>query len=140
MNKEVFSTVIENLKSDEGFAGSPYKDTRGFLTIGYGTKLPLSPKEAQLLLEYRLKRSIIELTLKEPAVEEQPNEIKEVLYNMVYQLGVSKLLEFENMFTALRNKDYKTMAKEMKNSLWYKQTPNRAQRLIDKVLEFLKGK
>ena len=37
------------------------------------------------------------------------------------------------MIAAVENEDYPEMAEQMEDSRWYKQTTNRAQRLIDRV-------
>ena len=125
--------LIESIVSNEGFKGMPYKDSKGYLTIGYGTKLPLTKEEAEMLLKHRLGSSIYELQLNKPFVTELPNNIQEVLYEMVYQLGVKGLLSFKKMWKAIENRDWNGMIKEMRDSKWYRETPNRVERLIDKV-------
>jgi GH24 family phage-related lysozyme (muramidase) len=40
-----FSDLISEIKKDEGFRAKPYKCSEGFLTIGYGSKLPLNNTE-----------------------------------------------------------------------------------------------
>ena len=52
-----------------------------------------------------------------------------ILYNMVYQMGVKGVLNFKNMIKALEAKDYKRAGDEMLDSKWAKQTPARANRL-----------
>ena len=37
------------------------------------------------------------------------------------------------MIAAVENLDWANMSNEMEDSNWYRQTPNRAQRLIDRV-------
>ena len=64
----------------------------------------------------------------------QPEEIQRVLANMSFQLGKPTLSKFKNMIAAVNNHDYQEMANQMEDSRWYKQTTNRAQRLIDRVL------
>jgi hypothetical protein len=39
------------------------------------------------------------------------------------------------MFAALEKNDFKKAADEMQNSLWFSQTPKRAQRLIERMLK-----
>ena len=63
-----------------------------------------------------------------------PEEIQRVLANMSFQLGRPTLSKFKNMIAAVNNNDYQEMANQMEDSRWYRQTPNRAQRLIDRVL------
>ncbi len=124
--------VIESLKQEEGFEGMPYEDTRGYPTIGYGTKLPITEKEAELLLKHRLDEKILELSDKEPFFLELPAKAQEVIANMAYQMGVDGVLEFKKMWAALKNKDYQKAADEMLDSKWAReQTPNRAKRLAE---------
>lgn len=120
--------LIDAIKQEEGFKGIVYKCTEGFDTIGYGTRLPLSEKEAEMILEYRLNilkgnlsRSLYMLDIDKKAWD--------ILYNMVYQMGVKGVLNFKNMIKALEAKDYKRAGDEMLDSKWAKQTPARANRL-----------
>ena len=124
-------SVVEELKKDEGFKGMPYDDTLGFPTIGYGTKLPITKEEAEILLRYRLNRKVDELSKEEPLFLELPQKAQEVIIKMSYQLGVGGVLKFKKMWAALRNRDFKKAAEEMLDSRWKEQTPNRAKRLAD---------
>jgi lysozyme len=52
---------------------------------------------------------------------------------MCFQLGRPRLSKFKNMIAAVEDHDWAKMADEMEDSTWFKQTPERAQRLIDRV-------
>jgi hypothetical protein len=52
---------------------------------------------------------------------------------MCFQLGRPRLSKFKNMLAAVEDLDWARMADEMEDSNWYKQTPNRADRLITRV-------
>lgn len=127
-------SIIEDLKAEEGFGnkGNVYKCTEGFDTIGYGTKLPINEEEATLLLEYRLNKTRANL-LSSLYNYDLPNEVWDILLNMSYQLGVGGVLKFKKMLEALKNKDYVEASKQGMDSLWAKQTPNRAKRLMDRL-------
>ena len=127
-------SIIEDLKAEEGFGnkGNVYKCTEGFDTIGYGTKLPINEEEATLLLEYRLNKTRANL-LSSLYNYNLPNEVWDILLNMSYQLGVGGVLKFKKMLEALKNKDYVEASKQGMDSLWAKQTPNRAKRLMDRL-------
>lgn len=125
--------LIEDIMKNEGFVGTVYKDTLGFDTIGYGTKLPLSKEEAALILEYRLKAKIKELETKEPFVNKLPIEKQEILAEMCYQMGVSGVLKFKKMWVALKEFDYEESSIQMMDSTWAIQTPNRAIKLSQKM-------
>ena len=125
-------SLIEDIKFEEGFSGLVYEDTEGYDTIGYGTKLPLSKDEAELLLNYRLDKSKSNLKAVLYKLEIK-DEAWEILFNMAYQLGVPRLLGFKRMIKALENQDYLEASEEMRDSLWYQQTRNRAKRLIKRM-------
>ena len=137
-----FAGVIEDLKRDEGWRATVYQDHLGFWTIGYGflvderkdAGLPLSIGEAWL--EYALSKRWNDLTLQEPWINEQPQEVQRALANMCYQLGVAGLRKFRRMLSALQDGDRERAATEALDSKWAKQTPSRAHR----VAGLLKGK
>ena len=129
----MYNELIEDIKLNEGFRGEPYNDTEGFPTIGYGTKLPITKEEAQLLLEYRLNQVIDELTerkLKDLSLKE---EAVFVLYDMAYNMGVPKLMQFKKMWEALEVQDYSKASAEMMDSKWYVQVKSRAEKLVEKM-------
>jgi len=122
--------LLEEIKKEEGFMGIAYNDHLGFPTIGYGTKLPLEEEEAEMLLKHRLVKMQKELHSRLEGLD-VPQEVWEILYHMSYQLGVSGLLRFKKMFKALQGKDFKQASLEMLDSLWARQTPNRAKRMSE---------
>ena len=133
--QEALQEVVNDIKLDEGFVGTEYKDHLGFPTIGYGTKLPLTEEEAELLLRHRLHKMVKELLRHKPFVEELPLDAKLIILNMAYQLGVPRLLGFRKMWSALESKDFEEAAKEMRDSLWNRQTPNRSNKLASIMKE-----
>jgi lysozyme len=56
---------------------------------------------------------------------------KEVLIEMIFQLGIGNVNKFKGMTKALKEKDYKTAGDEMIASKWYAQTKERCQTLAD---------
>lgn len=124
--------LIADIKSEEGFSGVCYTDTEGFETIGYGTKTPITKEEAELLLRNRLKDTVNKVNVSYSHLD-ITDEAWDILYNMAYQLGVNGLGKFKKMLDALYNNDYIEASKEGRDSLWYRQTPNRAERLMDRM-------
>ena len=53
----VVDQLVDTVKQEEGFRSKPYRDSRGFLTIGYGTNLSIgiTPVEGEILLRERLE-------------------------------------------------------------------------------------
>ena len=118
---------------DEGFEPLPYTDTQGYPTIGYGTKLPIDETEAHLLLEKRLHDTLMEIEKRVDFFADLPEDVQSILLNMGYNLGVPKLMKFKRMWAALEKRDYKEAAKEMRDSLWYRQVGDRAERLAQRM-------
>ena len=54
---------------------------------------------------------------------------------MCYQLGVSGVSKFKKTLEYLENNEFKMASREMLDSLWARQTPNRAKKLS----EIIKG-
>lgn len=127
-------SLIEDIKKEEGYRGYQYDDHLGNPTIGYGSLLPLSEEEAELILNFRLNRFIsnVKSSLYDLEIKD---EAWDILFHMAYQMGVGGLLKFKKMIKALRDQDYKTASIEMLDSRWAKQTPNRAARLSNKMRE-----
>ncbi len=57
----------------------------------------------------------------------------DILIAMAYQLGISGLKGFKKMLSAFRAGDYALASREMLNSRWAKQTPNRAKRASEVI-------
>ena len=54
---------------------------------------------------------------------------------MCYQLGVTGVSKFKKTLAYLENFEYRMASKEMLDSRWARQTPNRAKRLSDIIGE-----
>lgn len=127
-------SLIEDIKQEEGFSGTVYRCTEGFDTVGYGSRMPITKEEAELILNHRLNQTKAQLTsyLYDLDIKQ---EAWDILFNMAYQLGVNGVLKFKKMIEALRDKDYKEASKQGLDSLWAKQTPQRANRLMKRMSE-----
>ena len=51
-----------------------------------------------------------------------------------FQLGGPRLRKFKKMIAAINDSNWDEAAAQMEDSRWYKQTTNRATRLIDRVI------
>ena len=129
--------AIEQLKIDEGFKGVPYLCTANKVTIGYGRNLsdnPLTEKEAEYLLLSDLTK--VEAEANMIAYFSELNETRQaVIINMIYNLGITRLLKFKKMHKAIVNGKFNTAATEMLDSKWARQVGNRANRLAKQMRE-----
>ena len=69
--------------------------------------------------------------------EELPQEMQHILVNMAFQMGQSGLSKFRNMNAAVSEQNWQRVAAEMMDSRWARQTPNRAERLQQRVLNLV---
>ena len=70
-----------------------------------------------------------------PDFDSHPHHVKSILHDLIYNLGKKGLSKFKKFNAAINNKDYKGSAPELKNSLYYKQTGNRAKTHVQTLLD-----
>lgn len=65
-----------------------------------------------------------------------PENVRVIILNMAFNMGTSRFNPaiWPNFFRAVKNRDFKRAAAEMKNSRWYVQTKSRAKRLYYAML------
>ena len=134
------SRLLESVKKHEGYRNRVYLDSLGKRTVGYGhlcvedhweDNREYTVPELERVLEADLNNAIQgaeELCGDCPDLRDQAREI---IVEMVFQLGKTGVSKFRNMWKALKVPDYPTAAKEMLDSRWAKQTPNRAKEMSD---------
>jgi lysozyme len=126
----------DSIKKHEGYVGIVYKDSLGIDTIGYGfaiKDLELDKDICDIILERKLKDLESRVKLKFGWYPFMPKEIQDVVMEMCYQLGVTGFSKFVKTITYLKDKDFKNASIEMLDSLWAKQTPNRAKEMSEIV-------
>ena len=128
--------LIEKIKKHEGFVEHVYDDSLGIPTIGYGfaiKDLTLDEDIAEEILIRKLEKLKRNATARFKWLEDMPVEVQEVILNMCYQLGVTGTSKFRKAISALQEGDWEEAANEMLDSLWARQTPNRAKELSDTI-------
>jgi len=116
------------IKYHEGFRQKPYIDTVGKITIGFGRNLQdngISKEEADFMFKNDLNRCVNLLSGHQWYVI-QPQNVKDALLNMCFNLGIGGLLKFKKMIKALEEKNYTQAAIEALNSKWASQVGQRA--------------
>ena len=58
-----------------------------------------------------------------------------ILCNMMYNLGYTRLSKFSKLKAAVNKGDWEKASIEMTDSKWYRQVPNRAERLVQRMKE-----
>ena len=130
-------SLIDSIKKHEGFSPVVYKCTAGYDTIGYGKRIKyLKVTEEQSLewLEEDLEHLHYVLADKYDWFLPAEEEVKDIVMEMAYQLGVSAFSKFKKTIRLIKVKDYKAASIEMLDSKWARDdTPNRAKELSDRM-------
>ena len=134
--------LLQNIKEGEGWRSKPYRDTKGKLTIGFGTLLEdgISKEEGEFLLMHRLQNIIDELIEKSFIdLGELPEVVDDALYEMAYTMGVPSLLGFTRMWAALADEDWKTASIEALDSKWARDVGKRRSSRISDAIASAEG-
>jgi len=142
MNREA---VYEQLKEDEGVRYDIYLDHLGYPTFGVGHLIKesdpehgqpvgtaVSEERVRECFEDDLGTAIRECNhlYGEGDFGNYPDEVQQVLVNMMFNMGRPRLSGFKKFNAAIETRDWLEAAKEGRDSRWYKQVTNRAERLM----------
>ena len=120
----------------EGGRHMPYRDSLGFLTIGYGRcldRIGISEAEAAALLDNDIKIAEEAVTANIVGLEGLDAVRRAVVVAMCFNLGLAGLLGFRRFLGALRAQDWPRAADEMLASKWHEQVGSRAERLAEQM-------
>ena len=126
--------LLKEIKKHEGFRSTVYQCTEGYDTIGYGfaiKDLVLDEDIAELILLRKLEKLQHRIASTFGWWYNSPKTVKNVVTNMCYQLGISGFSKFKKTIYLLETEQYEEASVEMLDSLWAKQTPNRARELSE---------
>ena len=134
-----YSNLKLRIKNNEGYSDKPYRDQLGFFTIGYGhlirpdenkyLKNSYSKKYFENLFEEDFNKALLQYK-KSFFTKTHGQKEKELLIEMLFQLGDKGVSKFLKMLSYIEKKQKFMTCLEMLNSLWYKQTPKRVEDLI----------
>ena len=129
------------IKRHEGYTRKVYLDTVGMPTVGWGHAFLQSPrpapgatfsdKQCEAFFDddmQEVERAYVFLE-KRFDLEEVGHVRRAVLKDMLFNLGLTKLLKFRRFFAAIIQGNPKEAAKEMLDSRWAKQVKGRATEL-----------
>ena len=129
--------LIDDIKKHEGFSSVVYKCTAGYDTIGYGKRikyLQVTEEQSTEWLEEDLENLKYTLSGKYDWFLPAPQEVRNIVMNMNYQLGVSAFSKFKKTIKYISDKDYQMASAEMLDSKWARDdTPRRAKELSDRM-------
>ena len=136
----------EQLKIDEGVKYEIYKDHLGYPTFGIGHLVTDSDAEfgcdvGTSVSEQRVEEAFkkdVQIVIKDceilyPDFNELPEEVQQIIANMMFNLGRPRLSKFKGMKRGVDEKNWNVAADEMVDSRWYRQVGKRAERLVERM-------
>lgn len=124
--------LSKQLEVDEGRRRRLYKDTVGKLTIGVGRNIEdrgLRDDEIDLVLSNDIDEAVGIARSVIPIYDKLDDVRQEVVTNMAFNLGQTRLAGFKQFIAALMRFDFQRATAEMMDSKWYEQVGDRGKRL-----------
>ena len=142
-------TLQNEIADDEGVMYETYNCSLGHLTGGIGhlitewdtdyydkpvgTKIPNEKVDEWFTVDINVTLSDCHEIF--PDFNNLPEEAQLVIANMCFQLGRPRLSQFKKFIAAVNDADWIKAAEEMEDSRWHKQTTERAERLIARIIK-----
>lgn len=138
-NHDLMTKGVAQIKRHEGLVLHAYKDSLGYLTIGYGRLIDkakhggISEAEAEYLLQNDVSIVLAALHRNIPFFDSLCVPRQAVLVNMAFQMGIGGVQKFKKTLSLVEMGLYDEAADNMMKSLWAKQTPNRAAEMAQQM-------
>lgn len=141
-----FAKLRDWIRAEEGFRSKPYFDCcgkffrdcrcthQGKLTIGYGHNIEdigITAFQANLMNSDHLAQVTKIVTEQFTWLKGLSAERQDVVFAMVYQMGMKRFLGFQKLIQALQRQDYEQAAREILDSNFAHQARARAARTAD---------
>ena len=136
----------DKLEIDEGVVYEIYNDHLGYPTFGIGHLITASDPEYDSPLGTRVDVSRVaeafeqdvqtvlsECTVLYPDFDDLPEEVQQIIANMMFNLGRPRLSKFRGMKAGVDDQNWQRAADEMVDSRWYRQVGARAERLVERM-------
>lgn len=136
----------KQLEIDEGIKHDIYLDHLGLPTFGIGHLItdadPESGQEVGTAISDERVRQAFEADVVSVIedcnklyndFDELPEEVQQIIANMVFNMGRTRLSKFRGMKRGVDARDWNAAADEMVDSRWYRQVTNRADRLVQRM-------
>ena len=146
MSPEARERVREQLKIDEGVVYEIYLDHLGLPTCGIGHLItdadlecgqsvgtPVPEARVNLLFDIDMNTAVRECEVLYDEWDGFPEEVQEILINMMFNMGRPRLSGFKKFNAALAERDWIGASEEMVDSRWYNQVGARAERLVERM-------
>ena len=138
--------LYKEIGADEGEVLEVYLDHLGYPTIGIGHLVtaedeefgkppgtPITAERSRELFARDVQCAIEDCERLYGQWHNWPEEVQLIMVNMAFNLGATRLAKFKNMHNMLSQHKWKEAAEEGRDSKWYRQVTNRAERLMTRL-------
>lgn len=153
LSGQLNDTLSGMVTEHEGHRSKVYRDSKGIPTIGIGFNLQrgdasqklseigvdindvlkgkeLTDQQINTLFEADLISAVDDARKFLPNFDKQPEMVKNIVTDMSFNLGLTRLSVFKEFQKALLKGDYQKAADEMIDSKWYGEVGNRSKKLV----------
>jgi GH24 family phage-related lysozyme (muramidase) len=136
----------KQLEIDEGVKYAIYLDHLGYPTFGIGHLVTeddpesgqdvgtaVSEERVNWCFKFDVLSVIKDCNKLYNDFDELPEEVQQIVANMMFNLGRTRLSKFRGMKRGVDARDWNAAADEMVDSRWYRQVTNRADRLVQRM-------
>jgi len=130
--------LADDIKKHEGFRDTVYLDTVGVATVGYGHALHEGSRIPHLVADLLFEQDFndakkdYEILANREGLCLTPLR-KGVLINMLFNMGLRRVMGFKKMLAALQADNWGEAATQMLDSKWAHQVGPRAKDLAEKM-------
>jgi lysozyme len=138
-----YQKLKEEIKEHEGYRSMVYNDILGKRTIGYGHLCRDDEKwedgknydhrHLEKIFEYDFSVAYRGAMSLHDNFDELPKPVQEVFIEACFVIGTTGFSKFKKTLELISNKQYTEASEEIKNSLWYRQVPQRVEMLSQKL-------
>ena len=145
-------TIQELLKKHEGVRNKPYKCPAGFNTIGVGYNFDANPLPEDIglylnkngkitndmidrLLFLSISAATADCHSLFPGFDNFTEARRMALVDFLFNIGKKRAMGFQKAIAAINTNRWKDAAKEMRDSNWFRQVPNRAKEVTEMIEE-----
>ena len=134
------------LEIDEGRVDEIYNDHLGYATFGIGHLVlesdpehgspvgtPVDSDRVVSVFEEDVQKVCDDCEILFPTFYDLPEDAQRVIANMMFNMGRTRLSKFRKFIAAVEQSDWMEASAQMKDSRWYNQVTNRAQRLRARI-------
>lgn len=138
--------LMAELEIDEGCEYKLYNDHLGYLTFGIGHLVreedpehgqpvgtPVTEERVREAFQKDVDMVRLDCLKLYSNFNDLPGEAQLIIANMMFNLGLPRLSAFKLMKAAVDAGEWDEAANQMEASRWFRQVPNRAQRLVDRM-------